>query len=81
MTIKRALGRGLQTSLFCMVLLGGLILEAPLVSASDNCIQDVWKSHDNKQKLTCTANDVRVAFADNVRDLDGNTLTQCLSGG
>jgi hypothetical protein len=31
-------------------------------------------------KLQCTANDVRIAFADNVRDLNGDPLSECVSG-
>lgn len=63
------------------ITVGGLLTGVPAF-ATDNCIQDVWKSppHSNTQNLTCTANDVRVAFADNIRDVNGTALTQCTSG-
>lgn len=44
------------------------------------CIQDNWKNDGNKQNLTCTANDVRIAEATNIRDTDLVPLDSCLEG-
>ena len=55
--------------------LGGLLLGAQPAASADNCIQDKFG-----KSLVCTANDVRIAFADNIRDTSGNPLSQCLSG-
>ena len=49
-------------------------------ASAQTCIQDVWKAHGNNQNLTCSANDVRIAFADNIKDLQGNSLSRCISG-
>lgn len=49
-------------------------------ASAQTCIQDVWKSHGNTQNLGCTANDVRVSYADNIRDVNGEPLTQCVQG-
>ena len=58
----------------------GFIGAAPPVLA-DLCIDDQWKAHDgNTQDLTCTANDVRIAEANNVRELNGDPLTECNGG-
>jgi hypothetical protein len=43
-------------------------------------MEDVWKQRGNSQSLTCTANDVRIASAENIRDLKGNPLGQCSNG-
>jgi len=48
--------------------------------AAANCMQDVWQAHGNTQALGCTANDVRIASASNIRGLDGMPLTSCLEG-
>jgi hypothetical protein len=56
------------------------LLLACAPSFAQSCIDDVWKAHGNSQNLTCTANDVRVASATNIRDLSNATLTQCVSG-
>src|SRR5437899_2285780 len=55
--------------------LGGLLLGAQPAASADNCIQDKFG-----KSLVCTANDVRIAFADNIRDTSGNPLSQCVSG-
>lgn len=47
---------------------------------AQSCIDDVWKAHGNTQSLTCTANDVKVASARNIKGLDGQPLSQCVSG-
>lgn len=49
-------------------------------SAQGNCVQDEYQAAGNSQKLNCTANDVRVAKAINVRGLDGTPLTTCNAG-
>jgi hypothetical protein len=53
-----------------------LLLRASPASAAPNCLQDVYGT----KKLNCTANDVTVSFADNVRNLDGSALTGCSPG-
>ena len=53
-----------------------LLLRASPASAAPNCLQDVYGT----KKLNCTANDVTVSFADNVRNLDGSALTGCNPG-
>jgi len=52
------------------------MFSAPAIGASGgNCLKDVYGKN-----VTCTANDVRIAFADNPRDLKGHLLTQCTQG-
>jgi hypothetical protein len=58
----------------------GLAISAVPSSAQNNCLQDEYAVAGNHQKLQCTANDVRVAFADNVRGLDGAPLPTCQLG-
>jgi hypothetical protein len=70
---------GLFPSLLGVWAVGGLLLGAQPAFAQ-SCIQNVWQAHGNTQSLTCTANDVRVASAGNIRDTLGNPLTQCTSG-
>jgi len=53
-----------------------LSLRAAPASAAGSCLQDVFGS----KKLNCTANDVTVSFADNVRGLDGLPLAGCTPG-
>ncbi len=50
------------------------LLAVPLASAQ-TCIQD-----KAGKSLVCTANDVRIASAENVRDLQGMPLGTCISG-
>jgi hypothetical protein len=50
---------------------GGLLLVAQPAAAQDNCIQDVWQAHGNNQNLTCTANDVTLSSASNVKIITG----------
>src|SRR5262245_52285572 len=54
-------------------LLAMVILAAP--AFAQTCLKDEYGKN-----VQCTANDVRVAFADNPRALDGTPLTSCTSG-
>lgn len=49
-------------------------------AAGTDCIQDQWRANGNRQNLTCTANDVRVASASNIRDVNGDSLDTCIAG-
>ncbi|MDH3589642.1 MAG: hypothetical protein OEQ74_09575 [Gammaproteobacteria bacterium] len=63
--------------------LGSLGLETQSAFAGNpdpDCIQDQWNAAGNRQKLTCTANDVRVASASNIRDVTGKPLDTCIAG-
>lgn len=53
---------------------------ASVVVSNNTCMQDVWAQHGNTQTLNCTANDVRIATATNVRNVQGEPLTQCIAG-
>src|SRR6266550_3092340 len=66
-----------SVSLIC-VLLALAILATPAF-AGNTCLQDEY-NNVAKQKLNCTANDVRVAEATNIRDLNGAPLTTCFEG-
>jgi hypothetical protein len=57
--------------------LAGKAAIAPLVTG--NCLQDIY-SLSAKQKLSCTANDVRIAAVANVRHLDGTAFPACNLG-
>jgi hypothetical protein len=63
---------GMLAILFGVLAVGGLVLVAQPASAA-NCMQDKFG-----KSLVCTANDIQVAFADNIRDVNGNQLTQCI---
>jgi hypothetical protein len=63
---------GLLPILLGVLAVGGLLLESQPASAA-NCIQDKFG-----KALQCTANDIQVAFADNIRDVNGNPLTKCI---
>src|SRR5919198_3468197 len=69
---KRKWARVGMGSLFLGALvLGGLLLGAQPASAQ-SCVQE-----QAGRSIVCTANDVRVSFADNITDLSGNPLNQC----
>src|SRR6059036_3163176 len=68
---KRRIGLG---GVLGLLALGGLLLGAQ-PAASQSCITE-----QAGRSLVCTANDIQVAFADNVRDTSGTSLTQCISG-
>ena len=48
--------------------------------AQGNCAQEEFAAAGNSQSLGCTANDVRVAKAVNIRNLDGSTRATCIAG-
>jgi hypothetical protein len=49
-------------------------------ASAQTCLQNEY-NQVNKQKLNCTANDVRIAKVTNIRDpLTGATLTSCING-
>lgn len=53
---------------------------AARAASTGTCMQDVWQQHGNTQALGCSANDVSVARAVNIRGVDGQPLGQCISG-
>jgi hypothetical protein len=64
------------------LILAGLLTVAllPAPSSAQNlCLQDEY-NQVNKQKLNCTANDVRIAKVSNVRDLSGTAKATCTAG-
>jgi hypothetical protein len=86
---------GLLPILVCLVAVGGLLLGAQPASAQTTCtgvagdpstcynapcMGDLLFPPPTTQKLNCTAEDVRLGFADNVRNLDGSALTSCTQG-
>lgn len=73
--IKRPRSQWLSCALTAMAFLVG-----SGSAFAQTCIDDVWKAHNNSQNLTCSANDVKVASAGNIKGLDGQPLTQCVSG-
>jgi hypothetical protein len=62
-------------SLFLGALALGGLLMGPQPASAQSCIEE--QAH---KSLVCTANDIQVAYADNVRDTSGNSLTQCTDG-
>src|SRR5438552_16743333 len=67
-----------KKSSLIFALLAMAILAAP--AFAQTCLQDEYNKVQ-KQKLNCTANDVRIAKVTNIRDpLTGNTLTSCIGG-
>src|SRR5437879_13388497 len=64
-----------KKSSLIFALLAMAILAAP--AFAQTCLQDEYNASGNKQKLNCTANDVRGAQVTAVRDLNGNPLATC----
>src|SRR6266700_2860815 len=63
---------------FVFALLAMAVLAAP--AFAQTCLQNEYNLV-NKQKLNCTANDVRIAQVTNIRDPHtGQTLSTCFSG-
>jgi hypothetical protein len=59
---------------------GGLLLAIPATTLAQTCLQQEYNTV-NKQKLNCTANDVRVAGVSSVTQTDGVTpLGTCIQG-
>src|SRR6266576_6532082 len=58
---------------FIFALLEVAVLAA--TASAQTCLKDEYGKN-----VQCTANDVRVAFADNPRALDGTSLTSCTAG-
>lgn len=63
---------------FALAVLAMGIMARP-ASAQGNCLQDEYNLV-TKQKLNCTANDVRVAKVINIRNLDGTSRFTCTGG-
>lgn len=64
----RLLGLGL--------LLGSIVFGLPLTASAQTCLQDAYGKNTQ-----CTANDVRIASASNVRDPNtGSAITSCING-
>ena len=69
----------------CFTQLGGFALLALATglysgtASAQTCLQNEYNV-TNKQKLNCSANDVKVAQVTNIRDLNGNPLTTCIEG-
>lgn len=67
----------------CYMRLGIALAAAAMLATTgfaQTCLQDEYNKV-NKQKLTCTANDVRIAQVTNIRDpLTGKALTTCFQG-
>lgn len=61
------------------VFVGALIAGLSLTAAAQTCLQEEYNL-TAKQKLNCSANDVRVAQVSNVTDLNGNALPTCFEG-
>jgi len=60
-----------------VALSAAFVLAAP--ASAQTCLQEEYNLV-NKQKLNCSANDVRVAQVSNVRDLNGNPIATCIQG-
>ena len=59
---------------------GALLIGMPQITSAQTCLQNEY-NQVNKQKLNCTANDVRIAQVTNIRDpLTGAKLTSCIAG-
>lgn len=77
----------LVVSLIYAVSLGGLLIGAGPVLAAQlsatlgqgNCMGDRYFQQTGG-KLVCTANDIAIASASNIRDLGGEPLSTCISG-
>jgi hypothetical protein len=62
------------------VVTGALLLALPSTAVAQTCLQNEYNLVQ-KQKLNCTANDVRIAKVQNVRDpVTGAAITSCVAG-
>src|SRR5262249_14850630 len=57
--------------LLAVMAVGGLLFGPQPASAQGTCIQDDWKAHGNNQHLPCTANDVTLSLASNIKIITG----------
>lgn len=81
------MGTRLQSLTRCLTPKSLLLLPAALFvsvlvatpASAQTCLQEEYNLV-NKQKLNCSANDVRVAQVSNVTDLNGNNLATCIEG-
>src|SRR5437879_11791922 len=63
-----------------LILLPGTALFCATMAMAQTCLQDEYNKVQ-RQKLNCTANDVRIAQVTNIRDpATGQTLTTCFQG-
>jgi hypothetical protein len=82
-TIKKLRPR---TSVLTVLIVGGGLLFGPQAASAQTCIQDVWQAHGNNQNLTCSANDVTLSSASNVRITTGGRCDpvtgrcECIAG-
>jgi hypothetical protein len=75
MSIRKAKGPLGVVSLMVFISVVALMSRAIPASAAGNCLKDQYGKN-----VTCTANDVSVAFADRPRTLSGAPLTECTQG-
>jgi hypothetical protein len=61
------------------VITGYLLFGLPQTTSAQTCLQQEYNLV-NKQKLNCSANDVKVAGVSGVTDLSGNPLSTCTEG-
>jgi len=54
--------------------------QSSAILPANNCMQDLWAQAGNSQNLQCTSNDVSIASASNIRDLNGKPLDKCDAG-
>lgn len=66
----------------------GLLAGSASAQTPATCIQDVWKAHGNNQNLTCTAQDVKLSEATDIKIIsggetvivDGKQVNRCFAG-
>ncbi len=66
--------RTIEKFIGLLMLVGGVLFFAPQSASAQGdgtCINDVWKAHGNNQNVTCTANDVTLASAENIEIITG----------
>jgi hypothetical protein len=68
------------TLTFLTIAVALLFLMRASPAAADNCLQNEFTASGATQKLSCTANDVRIAAVENVRHLDGSVFPACNLG-
>jgi len=59
--------------------IGAAVLALVLIGDRSGFAQSCIEEQAGRS-LVCTANDVRVSYADNIRDVSGNPLSQCVRG-